>query len=567
MYQADLRLHHTFLLILCQSEVLPSMNYQSLYFGAAVFAASTLFPLTALAAPAVPAPVGQSTDSHPAREAEISDQTGAPQGSATEARFTLTGIHVEHEGMNLSDEKMAELSARFVGREITGTALADCLAGLTNYARAHGYPTAAAFIPEQTVTDGRLLVRMMPGRLGKVTVENESRLDDDVAAGILARLKEKEIIRTKDLESALFLLNDLSGVHATASLSAGQGLGETNLLVKITNDKPASAILYAENYGSESTGRYRYGLSASLENVGGVGGKLTVGGMISNGKQHAYNIGYEMPVGHSATRLGVGYSRSDYELGSIFSELGAEGVAHTYSFWGETPLWKASKSALAVTYGFDYRNITDEMMGFSWEKHSAAWHAGLSGMGRGEGSYLSYRAELRQGTVTADSDIAQMLGEAGRTLGGFWKGTLDVMAIQSLGHSTDVMLKAQGQKASRNLDSSEEIYLGGARGVRAYPQGEASGDEGMLSTLELRYHTPLPGLMLSTYFDAGCVNTTKDGNGGSESLKGWGLAATYSKENDWFARVDYARRIGSPEIMSEDAQSRDRFWFFVGKMF
>ncbi|MBO4852952.1 MAG: ShlB/FhaC/HecB family hemolysin secretion/activation protein [Schwartzia sp.] len=543
------------------------MFHRFSYIGGVVFAAAALFPFTAFAAPAVPAPVGQSTDGRPAKGAEIENETPTPGGAPSEVRFTLTEIRVEHDGMKLSDEKLAELSARFVGREITGTALSDLLAGITNYARAHGYPTAAAYIPEQTATEGRLLLRMMPGRLGKITVENESRLDDDVAKGILARLKEKGIIRTKDLESALLLLDDLSGVHAAALLSAGRETGETDLFVKITNDKPASALLYAENYGSESTGRYRYGLSASLENVGGVGGKLTVGGMLSNGKQHAYNIGYETPVGHSATKLGVGYSRSDYELGSLFSQLGASGVAHTYSFWGETPLWKATKSALAVTYGFDYRNITDEMLGFSWEKHSAAWHAGLSGMGRGEGSYLSYRVELRQGTVTADSDLAQMIGEDARTLGGFWKGTLDVMAVQGLGHSTDIMLKAQGQKASRNLDGSEEIYLGGARGVRAYPQGEASGDEGALATLELRYHTPVPGLILSTYFDAGCVKVTKDGRNGSESLRGWGIGATYSKEDDWFARLDYARRIGAPEVMSDDAKSKGRFWFLVGKVF
>ena len=84
--------------------------------------------------------------------------------------------------------------------------------------------------------------------------------------------------------------------------------------------------------------------------------------------------------------------------------------------------------------------------------------------------------------------------------------------------------------------------------------------------MELRWHTPLKGLILSTYFDAGCVNGTKDGDGGSETLKGWGIGATYN-EDGWFARIDYARRIGTPEVMSDDARSRDRFWFMVGKMF
>ena len=524
----------------------------------------------------MPAPSDSVRDERPARAADISDQTPTQTPAPAEVRFTLTEIRVEHGDMGLSGDQTAAIASAYIGREINGAILGELLAELTNYTRNHGYPTAAAYIPEQTAIDGRLLIRILPGRLGAVTLENESRLADDVAKGILARLKEKGILarlkekgilRTKDLESALYLLDDLSGVHAAGILSAGSGVGETDLLVKITNDKSASAIVYAENYGSEAAGRYRYGLSASLENVGGVGGKLIVGGLISNHKQHAYNIGYEMPVGHSATRLGVGFSRSDYELGSFFSQMGAEGVANTYSLWGETPLWKAAKSSLSVIYGFDYRDITDEIMGFSWKKHSAAVYAGISGMGRGDGSYLSYRLEARHGTMTADSDFAQELGRNGRTLGGFWKGTLDVTAVQSLGHSTDILLKAQGQKASRNLDGSEEIYLGGARGVRAYPQGEASGDEGFLGTLELRWHTPLKGLTLSTYFDAGTVQTTKDGQGGSETLKGWGIAATYSRENAWFARLDYARRIGAPEFMSRDARSRGRFWFLVGKMF
>ena len=128
------------------------------------------------------------------------------------------------------------------------------------------------------------------------------------------------------------------------------------------------------------------------------------------------------------------------------------------------------------------------------------------------------------------------------------------------------MLKLSGQKAANNLDSSEHIYLGGARGVRAYPQGEGSGDEGIMGTLELRYHTPVKGLTLSTYFDAGHVRVEKS-EGDSMTLKGWGLGVSYSKPNDWFARFDYARRIGSDVNMSDDAKSRQRMWFIAGKVF
>ncbi len=130
-----------------------------------------------------------------------------------------------------------------------------------------------------------------------------------------------------------------------------------------------------------------------------------------------------------------------------------------------------------------------------------------------------------------------------------------------------MLLKLSGQKAGSNLDSSEHIYLGGAHGVRAYPQGEASGDEGLLGTMELRYHTPVKGLTLSTYFDAGHVEITKSGSDGNMTLKGWGLGLSYTRPGDWFARFDYARRIGGDELMSRDAASRQRMWFMAGKMF
>ena len=536
-------------------------------YSAAVFTAVFFYSATVFATQAVPPPAGSPAENVKTKEADIENNAPTPKGNASAVRFTLTEIRVEHEALKLSDEKLTGIVAPYVKREISEQELFKLLVELTGYARSNGYPVATAYIPEQTAVEGKLLLRILPGRLGSITVKNESRLSDNVVRGVLARLKEKQILHANDLESAMYHLEELSGVHAQGVLSAGKSTGETDLTVKLTNDKPLTALLYTENYGSRSAGRYRYGLATTVDNIGGTGGRISLGGLISNGKQHAYSLGYEMPVGHSVTKLGVGVSRSDYELGSIFSELGAKGVANTYSFWGETPIRKTAKSSFSVIYGFDYRKITDEIMGYSWDKHSTAFHAGISGSERSDSTNFMYRAEIRRGNVAADSQGAEVFGRDGRTLGVFWKGVFDITAVQRLGNCTDIMLKAQGQKASRNLDSSEEIYLGGAHGVRAYPQGEASGDEGVLGTLELRYHTPMKGLVLSVYLDAGHVSYTKDRMSGSETLKGWGIGITYSKENDWFARFDYARRIGSPDIMSNDAKSKSRLWFMLGKMF
>ena len=82
----------------------------------------------------------------------------------------------------------------------------------------------------------------------------------------------------------------------------------------------------------------------------------------------------------------------------------------------------------------------------------------------------------------------------------------------------------------------------------------------------MRYYTDVPGLVLSTYLDAGHVRLSHDGTGGSETLKGWGLGLAYNRPDDWFARLDYARRIGSDPNLSAAARAKGRTWFMLGKI-
>ena len=85
--------------------------------------------------------------------------------------------------------------------------------------------------------------------------------------------------------------------------------------------------------------------------------------------------------------------------------------------------------------------------------------------------------------------------------------------------------------------------------------------------MELRCHIPVKGLAISTYLDAGHVEIARFGDEGNMTLKGWGIGLSCTQPGDWFARLDYARRIGSDELMSKDAESRGRIWFMAGKVF
>ncbi len=88
-----------------------------------------------------------------------------------------------------------------------------------------------------------------------------------------------------------------------------------------------------------------------------------------------------------------------------------------------------------------------------------------------------------------------------------------------------------GQTASKNLDSSEKFSLGGINGVRAYPQGEASGDEGYRATVELR-HNVIPNVQATVFYDVGKVTINRKPFGpaasNSRNLAGVGVGVNAS---------------------------------------
>lgn len=511
----------------------------------------------------------------PAGEPGDASQPGSETQQPAEqpTLFSIDAINLDAAELDLSQKELADIDAilaEALHHELTLQELNQTIAKVTVYTRAHGYPASAAYLPAQESQDGTITVRVIPGRYGDVKLDNHSKLKDSVAMRFVQGLKKGEIIRSKGLETTLYSISDVSGTRAVGVLSPGKDFGTSDVTVRIEDGKQESTVLYAENYGSKSSGRYRYGLQQSFYDVGGTGAKANLGGMISNSHMHNYYANYELPIGRGGQTLGLGFSQMDYKLGGPFREWGANGKAKTVSLFGSLPFYHTHDSQLKMTYGYDYRKLEDDLDLFEGaadsEKHSHSVHVGVAGSQQLPKTSVAYSADVTHGTLTMDSDYAKLVDESAKTSGGFTKFTADTTVVQSLGRRTDVMVKASGQLADRNLDGSEQIYLGGANAVRAYPQGEASGDVGILGTAEFRYYTDLTGLVLSTYFDAGHVKLSKDGSDGGETLKGWGVAASYTKPGDWFARLDYARRIGSDPNMSEDAKSKGRVWFILGKI-
>jgi len=523
------------------------------------------------AAPSISQPGQEVEKELPRPAAEVQDVTPDKPKPTPPVEFTISNFRLEAPDLYLDKTELIKILQDGMGEKKTMSQLNDTLSALTRYCRQHGYPAAAAYVPPQKSSDGMIIIKVIPGRYGEIKIDNQSRLKERIAKGFVNSLKSGEIIRTGKLETTLYSISDVSGTKAVGVLSPGKDFGTSDLTVRIERGKGSNTVLYIENYGGKDTGQYRYGLQENLYDVSGNGDKISVGGLISNRHMHNYYANYETIVGRGGATLGIGFSRMDYETG--LGILGATGVAETLSVFGHRSLYHLTNSGLTVKYGYDYRSLKDEFAGgaLTSQKHSHGVYVGIDGFERRKGLIFNYGTKITSGSLK----IKEAWAKRDNTEGRFTKGEVNLTAVQRLGNGADIMLNASGQIASHNLDGSERMYLGGANGVRAYPQGEGSGDEGIMATIEPRFYTKVPGLVFSTYFDVGHVWYRNDGSlysipGGTPSsgitLKGYGVALSYTKPNDWFARLDYARRIGSDPNLSERAKAKGRVWFMLGKI-
>ena len=190
----------------------------------------------------------------------------------------------------------------------------ELLAALTTYARRHGYPAAGAYLPAQKHTDGTLTIRLLAGRYGKIKIENSAAIGDGRLRRMARSLKEGAPIEGKRLETTLYNIAALGGIEAAGLLSPGEAFGTSDLTIRVRDGKRQSYVLYSENHGSETSGRYRYGLQGTFENLTKSGDRLSLGLTLSNKDMHNYSLSYSHPIGGNGTVLGLGISRMDYEL-------------------------------------------------------------------------------------------------------------------------------------------------------------------------------------------------------------------------------------------------------------
>ena len=514
--------------------------------------------------------LSEPKSSTPLQHEEVAAPIAQPQ---VDVRMMVKSIFVSG-NITIATDELEALLTDLVGSDHTLGELNQGAARITAYYHERGYILSRAYIPPQQIDDGAVMIKVQEGLIGKQRINNQSRLSDQRAIEYLNEIKPGDVLQEAPIERALLLLNEVPGVGAArATLQPGASIGASDIIVELSPSTLYSGNIKADNYGNYYTGQYRLGAELGLSSPLKIGDLVTLRALTSDQDLTYGYFAYQVPVGVSGLRVGGTYSGTSYSLGKQLTSLQSHGSATVGSFFAVYPFIRSQDSNLSGTFTLEDKQLNDADLFNTSDKQVKVATFDLIGNHQdtlGGGGITMFDLALSPGRLSMDATSLLIDELSVHASGAFTRIYYNFNRLQRLNDRNALSLALSGQLANKNLNSSEQFSLGGAYGVRAYPQGEAYGDEGWLSTIELRHSftLSLQGVM---FFDAGSVVYNRIpylSVSNTRFLSGGGVGVN-SKVFGIDIKADLAVRGSGGQPVSEPANMnhKTRFWLQLGKQF
>lgn len=511
--------------------------------------------------------------------------TGTKQASAKPAPGHLLISGVTFSGNHMIPSAQLSVALPKFPAPVDLATLNEISNKVMNYYRSHDYPFAQAYFPPQRSNDGILVLKIVEGQFGKVSVDNKSALSTSLAKRIVETNLCKQgqdcvgaPITNSGLQRASLLLSDQPGVSAAGTFQRGDSFGTSNFNVVASPTQRFHFRAGVDNFGTPTTGDWRGSIGGTANELLGRGDQLNLD-LVGSGEQLWNGLAsYSLLLLPSGLRGGISAGRNHYELGGAYKDLDVNGYADTISAFLTYPIVRALSRNLNAGLAYQHKSLHDNIGIADYRSRHKLDNAVVSLNGNLAdnllgGGYNEFSASFVYGSVHG-LDAATWASDQDPQYGLFTKGkyhkfTFSVDRQQALPGPFSLYGAVSGQVANKNLVSAEQFYVGGPAGVRAYPVGEGSADTGVLGTIELRYTVPikpLPNtvLTLASFYDNGWVRRNQDPPPGVTKnvvdYGGAGLRAGLEMQNRFGLNLIWSHRVGGQTSQIEPGKN-NFVWF------
>lgn len=441
----------------------------------------------------------------------------------------------------LDATRLQTLAQEYEGRALAFADLQQLAARVDALYQAMGVVTAQAIVPPQDVSGGVVTIRLVEGTMGAVHVKGNATTE---AGYVTARigLRPSALVLLQPLEADLIRFNRTNDVQLRAQLRPGQQFATTDLVLDVVEPPRHELLMFLDNAGGDSTGKWRTGLSYANRSLLGWRDSLTLSTTRAAG-QEGYGLGYTFPVNRLGGRLALNWNKD--LIATRFGPLAPLDVTGRSRMLGlslRQPLLVRQDRQLDLLASLQRRTGTSWISGvFLQQTETTDVSVGAEYQVSDAGgawllAYATQRGKARVSGATRDDR--------------YWLGRGSVRRSQDLGGGRSLRASLHFQHTSSQLlPASQQFFIGGEYSVRGYPVGAFGGDRGYALNLEL--HHPLDigatGVPMSGFFflDHGSVRPFRPpgsllGRRDELTSVGWGVSAQISRRVNTRLSLAYA---------------------------
>ncbi|CAI0729780.1 Hemolysin transporter protein shlB precursor [Serratia proteamaculans] len=465
---------------------------------------------------------------------------------------------VFQEAEHLSWSVKDKLAKPYQGRCLTLNHINRLVRETTNAYLQRGYITSQAFLQDQDIAGGTLIISASEGRVESISLAGENTLAlSMVFPGLVG-----DVLNLRNIEQGMEQLNRLPSQQVSIDIQPGTHSGYSNVILRRGSTRlPVALSFGADNSGQKSTGTGQMNAGITLDSPLRLAEQWSFSATRNSDFSHSHrsrslNGGVTLPYGYWLFSY-------QYAWNDFFQNVPFNGDAYRYKGNSQTQRLGANRTLLrdgtrkfSVDIGLTRRRTENQLAGERLAISSPTLSVfSLGGnysavAGRG---YLTLNPTVSHGLpmLGATPDNPQY-GDAPRS--GFRKLSLSGSYFYPLTSSLYYLTSAYGQTTADNLYSSERISVGGQYSVRGFKEQYLTGNRGAYWRNELNWQwMTLPGLgelSLTSALDTGWVQgRTGKIDGGNVT----GAAVGVSMNGRWFNQsATLGRPLTHPDSFTPD---------------
>ena len=443
-----------------------------------------------------------------------------------------------------SSDELAKVTASYVDRDLTSEDLEELRLALTKLYVNKGYVNSGATIPDQTVDNGVIILKITEGELTDVVVEGNkwfrtSYIQDRVA------LHKSIPINLIDLQNDLQLLEqDERLQRLNAELSPGLTPGSSILKVRVEERNPYRVWVEFDNYQSVAVGAEREIVTLAHQNLTRNGDILILQYGRSSGANPQIDTSYSLPLTSQDTTLILEYRKNDFiVVEDQFDPLDIKSESEIYGLTLRHPFYRTPNQEFAMAFTGERLHNETFLLGvpFSFSPGANEGRSTVTALrlsqewtDRIQNQVIAIRSRFTLGmdalgATNNDSSVADSQFFS-------WQGQFQ-WARRLGAWGTQIILRTDLQLANDPLLPIEQMAVGGRFTVRGYRENQLVRDNGLVASMESRI--PLVQnrswatyLQLAPFFDFGRSWNTETQTPDPKSISSVGVglrwAATFS---------------------------------------